>query len=131
MQAVVSPPHPDGVTLQNVAGVWSIMPAGVGATQLAAGIGRIQRGTYVGSGALRSIAVGFRPQLVFIGVVGDATRVGYVFDGQNDQETGLRGTTLIASTTVDLTNAGFDLAAASALNTNAVTYYWWAIGGAT
>jgi hypothetical protein len=121
----------DNTTTVKVAGVISVKAGGVGPTQLAVGVAKTQRGTYVGTGALKSVAMTFRPQLIILGVVGDATRVGYVFDGQTNQETGLRGTTLVASTDVDTTSTGFDLAAASPFNTAATTYYWIAFGGAT
>lgn len=130
---IVTPPPAsvDNATLQLVAGVLSVKNGGIGQTQLGAGVAKVQRGTYVGSGASKDIAVAFRPQFIEIGVVGDATRIGYVADGVNDFEQGLRGTTLISSTSVDITALGFTLAAASAFNTAATTYYWVAFGGAT
>ena len=121
----------DNITLQSVAGTASVKDSGITQPKLAAGVCKTQRGTYAGTGASKDVAVGFRPQLVLVGVVGDATRIGYAFDGQDNQEVGLRGTTLVSSTSIDFTAAGFTLAAASAFNTAATTYYWVAYGGAT
>lgn len=98
---------------------------------LAEGVARVQRGSYEGTGASQDVAVGFRPQVVFV-AANDVTRDGIIWDAVDNQERGFRpsGPTHITSGTIDLTANGFTVPAASVFNNAGQTYYWIALGGA-
>lgn len=122
--SVSGPVAVDNVTLQKSAqGVLSIVP-----NRLA----RVQRGTYTGDGAAsQAVAVGFRPQCVFIANASAVARNALFVDSPDDNEVGDFFTPATGtSTSVDMTATGFTVGAVN-LNIAAQVYRWIAFGGAT